>query len=192
VSGWEGGYGDALGVDEVLDRFYRISHHAVGQHNRPTDENYDDLVQEGVVAAWKATQQPLRDPVVYGGVSARRRIKDIALGKTSMLGSERGGPIYDPMRVRPHQRESFDSPEVEMLEAADLLALVEMSYHRGTIMRAIATLPQRQREYVYLRFWQGMTNEEIGALRGTSLDAERSLWLRSIKPTLARELAHLR
>lgn len=185
MSGWQDGYGEDLTVQEQVQRFYAVSVHQVAKFHDPTDEKFDDLVQEGVVAGWKAAPRATGDPITFGAVSARRRIADVGTGKAPMLGNETKGPTY-----RPKHTDDLDAVK-ELLDGSDLLDKVEWSYHHGQIVQVLNSLPLRQREYVYYRFWQGMTDAEIAARKGTTRDTERSLWSR-IKPVLARELAHLR
>jgi RNA polymerase sigma factor (sigma-70 family) len=190
VTGWEGGYGNALSPEEVIDRLYRASRHQVAKWHSPDDHLFDDLVQEGVVAGLKAAAKAEGDPVTYGAVSARRRITDVATG-SPMLGSAEGASRHEVTR-RPAMRESDEALDDLLLAAPDLLEAVEWSYHRGTILAVLSGLSERHREYVYMRFWLGLPDSEIAARRGTTREAEKSLWNRTIKPTLRRELAHLR
>lgn len=190
MSTWQGGYGDQLTPEEeLLSRLHRASVHQVKKFHAPHDEQFDDLVQEGVIAGWKAAGRAQGDAVTYGAVSARRRIADIDTGQAPMLGSE-GKPRSEPLVRR--ERRSDEALDDLLLVAPDLLAAVEWSYHRGTILAVLNGLPERQREYVYHRFWMGRTDAEIAAEVGSSREAVKSLWNRSIKPTLRRELAHLR
>ncbi len=188
MAGISDGFGDRLSTEEIAERLYRVSRHQVAKFHRPSDERFDDLVQEGVVAGWKAAPKATGDPVTYAAVSARRRITDVGTGKAPMLGNETGGPTYDFAR-RPELREDFEL--AVGLEAPELLAAVELAYHYDEILRVLSAMPQRYREYVYLRFWLGMTNAEVAAHRGSVVTAEKSLWQRTIRPRLAAELAHL-
>lgn len=190
MSDWQGDFGDSLSPRELVDRLYRISRHQVAKFHDTTSEKFDDLVQEGVVAGWKAADKARGNPVTYAAVTARRRITDVDLG-TPMLGNENGGrPTYDVARTG--RQEPEDALDGLLLAAPDLLSAVEWAYHRGTVLAVLNSLPLRQREYVYHRFWMGRTDAEIAAFTGTTREAVKSLWHRSIKPTLRRELAHLR
>lgn len=187
---WSGGFGDALTPEEIVTRLYRASTHQVAKYHQPHEEQFDDLVQEGVVAGLRAAAKATGDPVTYGAVAARRRISDVGTGRAPMLGSESGGPRYEPLRAS--DRRSDEALDDLLLAAPDLLEAVEWSYHRGTILAVLNRLSERHREYVYMRFWLGLPDSEIAARRGSTREAEKSLWNRTIKPLLRRELAHLR
>lgn len=67
----------------------------------PSSADFDDLIQEGAIAAWLATKdRDLRDPTTYGMVAARRRIQRSLTGRLPMYGSEapKGQRIHDQMR----------------------------------------------------------------------------------------------
>jgi DNA-directed RNA polymerase specialized sigma subunit len=77
---------------------------------------------------------------------------------------------------------------IEPLEFAEKLDEIEVAYHYGEIHKAITELPEAWREYVWLRFWGGLTDAQ--AVRAVE-DAYRGQWLKHIKPELAQQLKHL-
>ena len=75
----------------------------------------------------------------------------------------------------------------DLVDADQHVESVLVSYHRGEIMRAINALPERWRTYIYLRFWEGLTDYGIEQQIGVrpSKFKERAL------TALAESLAHL-
>jgi DNA-directed RNA polymerase specialized sigma24 family protein len=85
-----------------------------------------------------------------------------------------------------------------VLEAADLLEAVEISYHRGEILSAISALSTNQRRYVVYRFWLGFEPSWRGAgiSFAEALGVERPdrLWTekdRGARDRLREKLLHL-
>lgn len=65
---------------------------------------------------------------------------------------------------------------------------VTLAYHYGEIHAAIADLDESWREYVWLRFWCGLTAEEI---RAKGAGGSPWMWTHTIRPLLAERLSHL-
>lgn len=141
--------------------------------------HFDDLVQEGVIAGWRASQGERRDVGVYARAAARNRVRTVAAGRAPMVGSERGkNEARDPMRVpfacvpeseRPEFAESsmgLQPPHPPLTFSADIEA-------------ALAALTPRQRAVALL------------VADGAALnDLERKLWGSRVRPALREALAH--
>lgn len=141
--------------------------------------HFDDLVQEGVIAGWKASQDVRRDVGMYARAAARNRVRTVAAGRAPMVGSERGrNEARDPMRV------PFACvPESERPEFAESSMGIQPPHpplrFSADIEEALAALTPRQREIALM------------VADGAALTkAERTQWTGRIKPALRETLAH--
>lgn len=141
--------------------------------------HFDDLVQEGVIAGWTASQGDRRDVGMYARQAARNRVRTVAAGRAPMVGSERGkNEARDPMRV------PFACvPESERPEFAESSMGIQPPHpplrFSSDIEEALAALTPRQREIAVL------------VADGAALnDLERKLWGSRIRPALREALAH--
>lgn len=133
----------------------------------------EDLAQEGFVAMWvaqsKAEQAGRTINEGYLKQAARWAILNVLHRRHPAL------PL-DPSELPEDQ-----APPVD----------VDIAAHRREILAAVDELPQRQREYVYLRFWAGLsTKTELNPSTGFST----GLWYRprtGARDVLRRKLAHL-
>lgn len=184
------GFGDALSVSEVVEReemllrtFYAAATHHVAKTHSPSDEAFDDLVQEGVLAAVRATSEPRTDPATYGAVAARRQISQVAAGRRPMTGSENAGSkTYDMARQR-DRREDF-AVVVELSDRRETYAAVEQ---RVDMERAMAHLDERDRALALLVSLE-VPWDEAGEHVGMSARAARQRWHWQVKPVLREAL----
>jgi RNA polymerase sigma factor (sigma-70 family) len=206
MTGWSGGFGDNLTVEEVMQReeqlrtFYRASTHHVSKYLAPSDERFDDLVQEGVIKAWAEVQtkeRELRDSTTFGAVVARRQISSVLVGKVPMTGNEaeqkprRGtegrnrktgvGKTYEPYR-RPGSLVRTESVVVNMPSRGDMYAIVD---HRIDVQRALGDLSRRDKAII-AGVKADKTWEAIAASLGATVPSVRGRWKRHLQPRLAR------
>jgi DNA-directed RNA polymerase specialized sigma24 family protein len=186
---WRGGFGDALDASEAvyeeeqLQKFYAASIHHTAKVKQPHDAEFDDYVQEGVIAAWKATQEPRREPVTYGAVSARRKITGLSTGRYPMTGSENPGTkTYD--MARRMQREDF-AVVPDIPATGDSYVEVE---RRVDMDRALEALEASDRLLARL-VGADQPWAVIAAVLGVTVPAARYRWNRVVKPTLRESLA---
>lgn len=180
------GFGDALTVQEVLEHeemlrvFYRASTHHTAKVKSPADADFDDLVQEGAVAAWRAIQSPRSDPQTYGAVSARNRINGMHTGRYPMTGNEAepGRRIHDQAR-QTAQREDMAVTE-DLLDRGNPYVAVEQ---RVDMDRALATLDLRDQAVARLvaldQPW-----DVIGPAVGMAPLGARTRWTKYVRPAL--------
>lgn len=72
-----------------------------------------------------------------------------------------------------------------LLKSSDRLYDIALAYHYGEIYQALNELPDLWREYIYLRFWEGLGPTEIVSM-GVTVS-----WRRDVRPVLAEKLHHL-
>jgi len=96
-------------VDEtMIGAFYAASTVHARRLRYPTDLDFDDLVQEGVIGAWRAVvERDLDDPLTYGKVVAGRRAVEVSTGKIPMFGNKFDNVAYDPYRRRDEKIEDL-------------------------------------------------------------------------------------
>lgn len=160
------GFGDGNNIDEHLAN-YEAWVHTRANTMLPPDTlslaamDRDDLAQTGLVAMWKAldTYDPDKGSL------------------PSWLTMKADGAMKDALRPAPTKRQSSDSlealltaragsPDVDLTPEAlialpDLLDGIAKAYHCGEVAKALDVLTPKQREYVRLRFWEGMGTKEL-------------------------------
>jgi RNA polymerase sigma factor (sigma-70 family) len=195
------GYGNDLSNGEVVAKYWRWSHAVAGRVSNPYAPAYDDVVQESLIAIWRILEKKggkANVSATYLTFAARHRMVDVTMGKPMTGGNSRPGPKTEPPQTQSldvlldmggSEQVGFDLEQV--LAAADVLEAVSLAYHEGEIVRAIAGLNERDREYVVLRFWGGMTEMEIAARLQVDRKALASRWARTIRPVLHERLSHL-
>ena len=172
-------------MNDDIDDFRRWAHWTAGRITNPYCHNYDDVVQEGFIEAWRVLQVKggrVNVSATYLTQGMRRRMYDIANGRPMYGGDRRPGPRTEPPHV-----DSLDGID----PGFDPLYAVELAYHHGEIAQAIDGLSADEREYVVLRFWCGLSDVEIAARRNVSKDHVGKVWHRRIKPRLYSTLNHL-
>lgn len=154
----------------------------------PTDSaDFDDIVQEGAVAAWLATKDvERRDPVTYGMVAARRRIYGTLRSKHPMYGSEAepGHRIHDQMRQIENREIGPDGALPDSPVRRDTYAEVE---RRIDVERALAGLPGRDLVMAGM-VGRGYPWAEIAEALGTTANAAQKQWRKNVRPALADAL----
>jgi RNA polymerase sigma factor (sigma-70 family) len=135
----------------------------------PGDPEVEDLVQEGYISMWKAlgTYKPDSGSLPSWLTSkARFRMIEVVQRKN-----------WSGQPSRQHGRNPATSPKLLSLDAStgdgitladilpgnDTMESVMEAYHHGEIYDAISSLTPAQREYVYARFWNGLTTAEMKA-----------------------------
>lgn len=164
------------------------------------NEAYDDLVQEGYIAMWRAVESfnPDAGPADYWlKSSASRRMLTVVCRNhyTGQTRRENGGHGGSQPQ---HRVLSFDELattiglEVDAFEVEDVLAAralddVELSYHHGEIARALGQLTIRERAYVVRRFYFGWIGPQLDLYFDTHA---ANIW-KTARPKLAKQLAYL-
>ncbi len=169
----------------ALRTFYRASAHYTAKLRTRDADDFDDLVQEGVVAAWQATRREERtDPATYGAVSARRRITSMLTGRYPMVGNEAepGKRTFDLARQAP-RREDF-AATADLMQSGDPFVAVEQ---RVDLERALLVLEPRDRVMARM---VGLDQpwEAIGPTIGLAPLGARNRWNRQVRPVLREAL----
>jgi RNA polymerase sigma factor (sigma-70 family) len=141
---------------------------------------FDDAVQEGLIAAWRVSKTHPEASPQYVRASARRAVVDVLRGRPMTGQAGRRGwqdahAVADPLT---------DADGVLVREPA----YVEPGFDGAPVRFAVAALPDLERRYVALRFWEGHTEAEIGEALDLSAFAVAKLW-KSARTMLAPAVA---
>jgi hypothetical protein len=185
------GFGDH--VEDFYEQVIRDKERLISLQaaERGTDPNvWDDVLNEARITLWEVlVKHPDKPPAYAHRATGMRIVEVLTRGVWTGMEGHRGRAI-DP--IRRTDRDSFDDPDLGLeVAAADVLESVQLAYHHGEILQAIAALPANHRQYCYLRFWGGYTNVEIAAIQGVKAGNMARMWTESIAPKLADSLAHL-
>ena len=93
---------------------------------------------------------------------------------------------YDRLRRRREEApdDDADEPAADRAEAPD--ELLEVKQRGRRVARALADLPQRQREALVLQYYQELSNGEAAELMGIGIEALESLLVRARRSLRAR------
>lgn len=144
--------------------------------SRPND--YDDAVQEGLIAAWTALEKnPGQSDQYYAG-AARMGIVGFVTDEHRPTGapSRRGG--------------GRKTGEMEFVPIADwdsALPEVQTDIDARTAVRR--RLAEKERQIVFMRIWKDMTFKQIGERLGLKESSTAQRWKTHIVPRLLGALA---
>jgi DNA-directed RNA polymerase specialized sigma24 family protein len=164
--------------EEVVGSFRRWAYHLANQYARPSD--VDDVAQEALITIWRTLEaKGGKRGAAASLLASNGRYRAVAiLGGAYPFGHDsKPGP-------RPEPKDSVTVPLLEAEEAPDEggIDVLEMT---NSMVEAILILEPQDREYVYSRFWLGMSDVEIAEERGTTNKVVGQNWHRRIKPVLA-------
>lgn len=183
-------HADANVVVESFRRWiYAMAYTITASH--PAD--LDDVAQEGAIAIWRAvhTYDPTKGSLAsWVTTAAKQRMRNV-VGRGQWTG-------HEPVRgFEEAERVLYDPADIEG-DPETLLDGMELAYHHGEIMMAIASLPPAQQRYVIARFWGGVdplgrTASDAQARRAEPVLTRSYLWkgAGAARDRLARALSHL-
>lgn len=190
------GFGEDLAPEEVVRMHERLAYHFA---NRMHEDHapVEDLVQEGRIILWSiARRRPGED--LRGGLAStaiRRRMQECVIRETWTGHTRKPGEEHRPKRSMVGSIEELlgegDWTPRELAEEEAGLDAAEWGYHHGEVLDALRALTDRQRRYVYRRFWLLDTQAEIAADEGRSKSAVQHEWQDIIRPVLVSKLGHL-
>lgn len=162
--------------EEALRKLYPWIATVARRMNR---DHADDLKQVGAIAAWKALES--FDPSKSSSPESWAKMHAVNKMKTYI------SRLYGTCKDR--NKPGYDLPiEDEVLDSPIRVRYNDLVYHYREIHDAIADLPEKQREYIYLRFWQQRVHAELVKHFGYN---PTGLWYKRSKEILKERLAHL-
>lgn len=163
-------------------------------------EDHEDLVSEAMLDMWrfadrwKPERGDLRGYLIMIG---HRKIKQVAYGRkdcTKKVGHKtyvwhRPGILDKQQQQTPVE---FDNPFWNYYGGSEDASNPSLSYHYKEIVDAINSLPPKTREYVKLRFFEGLSGPEIQDRMGLNYNPS-GLWSNrdGARLKLKEALAHL-
>lgn len=159
-----------------------------------TDDHFvrDDLIQEGLLAAWRAIRTGKDDG--RGGYVQRAVINAItdALVRDAWTSNHKANRAKPKDPLRNTQRVEFDVDKHEQLAGTAQGPYAALRLDLSEVLQAVACLPLREQNIVLRRFWAGYTVSEAARAGGMAAKTAEKLWTNNTKPFLAERLAHLR
>lgn len=146
--------------------------------SRPDD--YDDAVQEGMIAAWTALERHPDKSDNYYRSAARRGILGFVTDEHRPTGapSRRGG--------------GRKQNDVEITGIAGWDApIIEPGEPDYAVREIVAELDESDREIVFMKFWLDMTWDQIAEAVGKHRSTIHRRWERHIAPSLVEGLSEL-
>ena len=156
-------------VEKKLGRLLALAERLLGRRGEA-----EEVAQEVFVRLWK--QAPHWQP-------GRARF-DTWLHRVAL------NLCYDRLRRRREEASDDDADDAAADPAAAPDALLQAKQRGRRVARALAELPQRQREALVLQYYQGLSNSEAAELMGIGIEALESLLVRarrSLRERLAGE-----
>ena len=147
---------DEVALAELYDRFGRVAY-GLARRILRDDALAEDAVQEGFLAAWR---------------SAARFVPERAKASTWILTLVHRRAVD---LVRREERRRAESLE-ETTEAAGAATdeAVWLRYERERVQKALATLPDQQREALELAYYGGFTQSELAEKLGQPIGTIKS------------------
>lgn len=134
--------------------FRRLVHIMAAERTVGRPADFNDAVQEGLTAAWRAETKHPGNGEAYYRTAARRAIVGYLTGRSAFgAPSRRGRPdAYDHVRPTRADEDGVAAVVDEVFDAGfDTVDL------RPAVRAAVAGLEDRDRWLVFLRFWEDMT-----------------------------------
>ena len=132
-----------------------------------SEQDYERLFQESAPALWRA---------LYGFAGGRRQIAEDALAEAFARVIERGDSVRDPIRMSTGPRSAWRRPSCNSTSTkACWERTASRSKRRASfdLIRALETLPAKQRAAVILHDEEGYSAAEVGDLLGIAAPTVR-------------------
>lgn len=160
------------------------------ERTRDRPDLFDDAVQEGLIAAWRAQEaHPDASPTYLTG-AARNGVRGAVAGRAPFGHSPHRGTQDAADSSIPTDSDLFPDPEDPTSAAA--LAAVEVVVELAEVRTAVRDLCDTDRDIVRLRFVEGLDWKDVAARLGTrGSNATRRRFIDHIAPALRTALPHL-
>lgn len=149
---------------------------------------FEDAVQEGMIAAWEASEARPDAPAAYVHGAARKGVLTVVSGRplTGQEGRRGWQDAHDstvPLVVQSDEGEEF-ALEPACPRAAQALQSVGLEHVR----EAVAALPAEDAALVYARYWRGLSFAEASVVLGRPAGTLARRWTTLVRPALASAL----
>lgn len=151
-------------MEATLERMSRLAQIMAAERTR--DPNlYEELVQEGMIAAWRSLSSHPDKTLAYHAASMRNGVNDLLRGRAPFGAPSRQG-----------RRQVDEAPLTAVGEDGEEYFVKEPSLPPGDdealarliVRDLLSILSPEQRAIVRAHYWEGWTDAEIGARLGVS------------------------
>jgi RNA polymerase sigma factor (sigma-70 family) len=161
------------------------------ERTRDHPELFDDAVQEGMIAAWRAHEARGDRSPAYYHAAARHGVLSVLRGRHSFGHEGRRGwqDAHDssvPLVVRSEDGEESMVADPEAIWAQEE---VESGPRFAEIRRAVAELDPEDRAIVFGRYWLDVGYAELADSLGRPAGTLSRRWSEKIRPLLAERIA---
>lgn len=129
---------------------------------------FDDALQEASLAAWTRLREGY--PISIATFKARQAAMDVARGNRQTGSKAKRGGVVDSHRhaLRMEHQNPSTGEEMGARLPGDKFDQARRAQieERDALRRLLAVLPARDREILYLTYWEGLTSDEVGEIVG--------------------------
>jgi DNA-directed RNA polymerase specialized sigma24 family protein len=151
----------------------------------------EDVLQEMRIKTWEIIEQhPGEDVKGLVMFAARRTARRVVMRAIEGQNPWTGSPSLVG-KTRGEVEVVHGDAEIDGVPLWDTVPAEFISEELGSdaeIISVVSSLDKLDRTHVYLKFWEGLTDRQIGDRLGTSKNAEHKRWTR-IKPKLREALS---
>lgn len=158
---------------ELSPQTFRWLRVLASQRTQGRPEMFDDCVQEGAIVIWQVLGRWPDAPRAYVTGAVQKRMAGVLRGDRLV-----GAPGHQGKKDASTSVVDSDVPELGTLEVGDW----------SDVRDAVQSLPERDRELVFDRFWLDREWEVVAANLGLSSGRVESKWRDQIRPALRKAL----
>lgn len=162
-----------------IEDIYNTAREAARDRTKSRPADYDDAVQEGIIAAWTAQQRHPDKTDNYYRSAAR-------LGVLGYVTDEHR-PTGAPNRRGGGRKQK----DIEMVPIVGWDAPLNYPWPDVDVTRAMASLDEEEREIAFMKFWLDMTWDQIAEHLGKHRATVFTRWQKHIAPKLRETLSEL-
>lgn len=154
---------------------------------------FEDSVQEGLIAAWQASEARPDASPAYVRAAARNGTTNLVRGRSPFGAPSHRGRQDAHDTAGPLVQTSADGVEYLVAEPADPTAArdLDVADFREAVREAVSRLDPLDAEIVLLRYWHDLGFAEISKRVGRPAGTLSRRWTEIIRPRLAADLKGL-
>lgn len=174
----------------IDSRFRRFVEIVAAEHTRGAPHLFDDCVQEGMIAAWRAWDKDDTKAPAYYRASARNGVRSVVSGRSQTGHEGRRGWQDAHKGSEPLLAPGEDGGEAFVFEPS-----VEAPYGaveiQDAVREAVRDLPDEDRLLVWGRYWEDRRFQDLSEPLGRPTGTLQRRWTEIVRPVLREKLEHL-